>query len=262
MTMPLLHHKIKGSGQPFVFLHGLLGSGDNWKSIARAYEDRFATILVDQRNHGRSFHADHMSYGEMAKDVAELISQLGVGPAVVLGHSMGGKVAMALARMYPEHCDRLIIVDSSPLEFHSGHKDIVDLIANTDLSEYEDRKSIEAHLTQGLQSQGLAYFIMKNITRKGKAYRWKLNIDVIQSDYPLIMSGILDLGQDYAGTSLFIKGEDSDYIGYDEERAIYSHFDDVDVISVKNAGHWVHSDQPDELKSIISTFLSQSEHTT
>ncbi len=262
MTMPLLHHKIKGSGKPFVFLHGLLGSGDNWKSIAREYEPDFAAILVDQRNHGRSFHADHMSYREMAKDIADLIAALDLGPAIVLGHSMGGKVAMSLARLYPEHCDRLIIVDSSPLEFQSGHKDIIDLIADTDLSEYEDRKAIEAHLTQGLQSQGLAYFIMKNITREGKSYRWKLNIDVIQSHYPEIMAGILDLGEDFSRPSLFIKGEESDYIGYDEERAIYSHFDDVDVISVKNAGHWVHSDQPDELKSIISTFLSQSEHTT
>lgn len=251
----ILHYKDRSSGPAIVFLHGLLGSGDNWNTIAGSFLDRHRVIQLDLRNHGRSFHKAEMNYELMADDVIAVLDDCGIDKAIVLGHSMGGKVAMQLALAHPHRVDKLIIVDSTPLEFDGGHEWIMHAIQSTDLSFFASRKEIEEAMSKKLVNDGLRYFIMKNIARSEDSYHWKLNIDAIIANYDMIKAPIHLAERPYTSPVLVIRGENSDYIEAHDLEAIRDRFPNSEVVTIENAGHWVHAEQPDELKRHLMTFI-------
>jgi len=254
----ILHYKSSGTGPALVILHGLLGSGDNWNSIAKNYMDQYQVLLPDLRNHGRSFHREDMSYSQMAGDVVALLDHLAIEDCVLVGHSMGAKVAMQLASDHPERVSRLVVVDSVPWSFKKSHDTILRILAESDISGYKSRSEIDEALSHHFTEPGLRYFLMKNIGREGDSYKWKMNIDSLLANYGEIVAS-LDLPERaYTYSTLFLAGADSDYVPTDSLEKLQVHFPQAELIHIANAGHWVHADQPDELKRHISAFLART----
>ncbi|MEO5906463.1 MAG: alpha/beta fold hydrolase, partial [Saprospiraceae bacterium] len=180
-----LNHKIIGTGKPVIIMHGLFGMLDNWRSIAKMLEEDFQCILVDLRNHGKSPHTDEMNYEIMVNDVIELMDDLHLSNAILLGHSMGGKVAMHLALKYPEKAEKLIVVDIAPKKYTPHHEDVIAAIQAIDPCTLEDRSEAEQIFTQHLGTdQATIQFLLKNLSRKAEGgFEWKANMDSLIEHY-------------------------------------------------------------------------------
>ncbi len=180
--MPLLHYNQRGQGDPLVVLHGLFGSGKNWQSHTRQFADLFEVITVDLRNHGQSFHADEMNYAVMTEDVMQLLDHLDLDQCHLLGHSMGGKVAMTLARQYPERLMRMIVADIAPVAYRHHYDDLIDPILALRLDTIENRGEADIALRQHIPEDQLRAFLLQNLVREGDTWRWRVNWRVIQRD--------------------------------------------------------------------------------
>ncbi len=254
----ILHYKTSGTGPAMVILHGLLGSGDNWNSIAKSYTDQYQVILPDLRNHGRSFHTDEMSYQLMAGDVVALLDHLDLDDCVLIGHSMGAKVAMQLASDHPERVSRLVVVDSVPWAFKKSHDTILRALADSDISAYRSRSEIDKALSHHFAEPGLRYFLMKNIGRDGDTYKWKMNITSLLHHYGDIVASLNLPERAYPYPTLFLAGAESDYVPMDSLERLLPIFPKAELTHIPSAGHWVHADAPDELKRHLSTFLART----
>jgi esterase len=265
-----LYYQKLGQGPTLIILHGLYGSSDNWISVARKFASRLTVYLIDLRNHGRSPHTSGHSYPLMADDIDELISYEGIGKAYILGHSMGGKVAMLYAAMHPEKVTGLIVVDIGPggyanLSQYSsqviGHLNIVNTMLSVNLSNFATRAEIENELAKTIKDLNARQFIMKNIERrKDYSFAWKLNVDAISKSLPAMMGPIpLDkILVDKQITQfpvLFIKGETSNYISPDQIAILLKYFPEAQIKTVTGANHWVHSEQPEQFMKILDDFL-------
>ena len=239
----ILHSKILGKGKPLLILHGLLGMGDNWISLARKYaENGFEVHLIDQRNHGKSFHTDEMNYEVMSLDLLAYITHYQLSNISIIGHSMGGKTAMNFSIKYPETIEKLIVGDIAPKAYPPHHHFIFDAIDKIDLSKYHKRKEIENQISKYIDQPAIVQFILKNLGRNTKTYFWKPNI-------PVLKKSLLELGEALAPFSvsnvetLFIKGEKSKYITIKDYALIKAHFPNSKIIMIPNSGHWVHAEQ-------------------
>ena len=261
--MPLLHHLDQGHGQPLVILHGLFGTLDNWQTLARrwATEAGLRVISVDLRNHGRSFHSPEHSYELMVQDVLALFDhlQLGAG-ATLLGHSMGGKVAMRLALDHPERLAHLVIIDIAPRFSDMRHQD--DVLAGlhaVDLATVRNRQEADAALAQHIGNVGTRQFLLKNLYRRDdNSFAWRINLAVLAAELPAIGQAT-EGGSAFAKPTLFIRGGKSDYISADDKlHSIPELFPNSQVATVLDAGHWVHAEKPDEVFSLVRDFVSMS----
>ena len=251
-----LNYKKYGSGPPIIILHGLFGMLDNWVSFARKLSENYTVYIIDLRNHGKSPHDDDMSYEVMAEDVYDFIHEQEYSAVHVMGHSMGGKVAMTLALNYGDVVQSLIVLDISPKAYAVGHREILEAMLDIDLTQMKTRDDIFQHLNQKIEKESTVQFLMKNISRsKQGSYHWKMNLPVINDSYP----GIIDLvgaPWSYEGRTIFIKGTKSDYMEDDDAELIEYLFPNSSIKSVKDAGHWVHADQPQKLMELVVGFLS------
>lgn len=254
-----LHHKIYGDGPVLIILHGLFGFSDNWRTIAKNLENDFRVILVDLRNHGRSPHDEVMNWEVMMEDVHELILDLDFEIVSVLGHSMGGKVAMQLAVTYPEIIDKLIVVDIAPRHYPPHHAAVIEAIQALDPSLISTRSEAEKILRTFLgDDESTIQFLMKNISRLPEGgFEWKANMPVIIQSYENLMEDIRAM-HPFLGPVLFIRGASSGYIKTSDEPAIRQYFPEAEIRSIPAAGHWVHADQPEAITDAISGFLSQA----
>jgi pimeloyl-ACP methyl ester carboxylesterase len=256
-TVPL-YHKIIGEGEPLIIIHGLFGMSDNWASFARRVAEERMVILVDARDHGRSPHTDEINYELIAEDLAKVMEDNWIHHADVLGHSMGGKAAMKLASLHSSMVSRLIIVDIGPGENPDRHTDIFNAMESVDLVNGHSRKEIEDHLLQDIHSISTVRFLMKNLARnKGfNGFRWKMNLPLLRKHFPDILASIeldhIDI------PTLFVRGEDSDYIDPIQESIIEAHFNHYEIVDIPEAGHWVHADQPDALYDTLYDFLNKN----
>ena len=254
-----LHYKIYGTGQPVIIMHGLFGMGDNWRTIARMMESQCQSIVVDMRNHGRSPHDPVMNFEVMADDILELMDDLGLAHATLLGHSMGGKVAMHFALHHPERVTGLIVVDIAPKIYPPHHTAVIEAISSVDFEQMQDRSSIEQAMAAYLgNDQSTIQFLMKNISRdEDGRLEWKPNMPVIIEAYQNLME---DIGHPlpFDGPSLFVRGERSRYISDSDLPRIKSLFPATDLIAVPDAGHWVHADAPEALVRILTDFLENA----
>lgn len=260
--MPLLHHLDQGAGPAtLVILHGLFGTLDNWQTLARrwAEEAGLRVISVDLRNHGRSFHTPEHSYHLMAEDVLALFDQLGLEAAQLslLGHSMGGKVAMRLALDAPERLSRLLVLDIAPRFSDMRHQD--DILAGlhaVDLATLSSRQQADAALAQHIRQPGVRQFLLKNLYRReDNTFAWRINL-------PGLATSLAAIGEETAGAhpflkpTLFLRGGKSDYITTEDKLySIPALFPDSQVETVLDAGHWLHAEKPEEVFQLVRSFV-------
>ena len=251
----ILNHKIIGEGEPVIILHGLFGMLDNWQRFAKEIKEHFQVILVDQRNHGKSFRSESFTYGLLADDVIALMDHLNIDQARIIGHSMGGKTAMHLAEAYPNRLQSFVIVDIAPKTYEGGHQAIFESVLSVDVNAAISRKEIDAHLSQTIKEEMVRLFLMKNLKRRKEGgFDWKANFPVLHRVYQDIMDDSLSGSTDVPG--LFIKGSNSGYIVESDKPAIRGYFPNANFHTIEGAGHWVHADKPTELLDVVLRFFS------
>lgn len=264
--MSLLHFLDQGepTARPLIILHGLFGTLDNWQSLARrwAEEAGLRVISVDLRNHGRSFHSPEHSYALMAQDVLALFDHLALDPAQLnlLGHSMGGKVAMTLALGYPERLAQLLVLDIAPRFSDMEHQDdIVAGLQAVDLSTIQNRQQAEAALAPHIRQLGVRQFLLKNLYRReDNSFAWRINLPVLSANLAAIGEEI-DSARPFLKPTLFLRGGKSDYITPDDKlTCIPALFPNSQVVTVPDAGHWLHAEKPDEVFDLVKNFVGQS----
>jgi pimeloyl-ACP methyl ester carboxylesterase len=242
--------------QPLIILHGLLGLSDNWHLIGKIFGEHYRTFVLDARNHGRSPHSDVFNYHAMSEDVVEFMQQRNISSASLLGHSMGGKTAALVSLLHPELIDKLIVVDIAPRSYQAHHDQVFDAITSLDLTKFEYRKDIDEALSKKIQDVPLRQFLLKNLLRDDSGmFHWKMNLEVIEKNYAQINEE-LPRDHQFDKPTLIIRGENSEYIQEKDLPAINQLFPDAELATVKNAGHWVHVDAPEEFADTVLNFLS------
>ena len=261
----LLHYLAQGdpAAAPLVILHGLFGTLDNWQTLARrwAEEAGLHVVSVDLRNHGRSFHAPEHNYALLAQDVLALLDHLALDPArlTLLGHSMGGKVAMHLALHHPARLAQLIVLDIAPRFSNMEHQD--DIIAGlqaVDLGAIQNRQQAEAALLPRIPQLGVRQFLLKNLYRReDNSFAWRINLPALVANLAAVGAEIT-ASQPFLKPTLFIRGGKSDYITpSDKLHGIPALFPNSQVATVPDAGHWVHAEKPDEVFGLVRNFVGQ-----
>jgi esterase len=250
----LLHYKSFGEGNPLIILHGFLGSLDNWQSIAKELAANYQVFILDVRNHGKSFHDNKHDYISMVEDLHFYVNHLGFSKINLLGHSMGGKIAMSFALNYPLLVSHLIVVDIAPKIYLPGHEDILHALSKVNPKELKSRQEAVDIISTYIQDSSVVQFLLKNLDRLGDGtFGWKMNLPVLIDQYKEMLDfpskGLFD------GPTLFLKGEKSDYILPSDEPIIHQYFPKAKIVSIKNAGHWVHAENPVDFISETSIFL-------
>jgi pimeloyl-ACP methyl ester carboxylesterase len=251
-----LHYKQYGNtGEAIFILHGIFGMLDNWHNIAKVLADHYVVYTVDARNHGKSPHSEEMSYQLMAEDVIELANDLGINQFILLGHSMGGKTAMWAAHQFPERISKLIVADIAPKTYVAGHTPYFKALKEIPWSTLQSRKDIDDALLSYEQNMGIRLFLAKNIERNGNGvFELKCNISAIENAYPEVI-GALNFSQTNTIPTLFILGENSNYLKEEDKPNIESYFKNVTYQTVSKAGHWLHADNPGEFIEKLFAFL-------
>ena len=255
MNKPYLNYSTQGEGEILLIIHGLFGSSRNWQSIAKQFSTDFKVITLDLRNHGDSFQDPQMDYHVMASDVLELMNSLNIHSAHVLGHSMGGKLAMKLNQLHPERVDKLVVADIAPVSYPHSYDEIIDPVLAMDLSAISTRKQADEHLAGAITDQRIRLFLLQNLAfDQGKAH-WKLNWSALKQNMRSII-GFEDIQHwQIANTSLFIRGDLSDYVTDDHWDLIRKHFPNTELVTLKKAGHWLHAEQPQAFVDAVLKFL-------
>jgi esterase len=249
----LLNHIDAGSGPVVVVLHGLFGSARNFGSMQRALSPLFRVITMDARNHGASPHAEGMRYATLAADVLETLRALKVERAAVIGHSMGGKTAMTLAVMAPDQVGRLLVADIAPVSYQHGNNSIAAAMRAVPLRSGLTRAEAEAALAQAVPAADVRTFLIQNL-QFGPEPHWRIGLDEIASAIPDLEGWETPTGT-YSGPTLFVSGARSDYVLPEHRTAIRALFPAARFVSVKNAGHWLHADNPAGFLSVVEAFL-------
>ena len=244
--MNVLHSNIIGSGDDhFIILHGFLGMGDNWKTHAKNLSEKeYCVHLVDQRNHGRSFWSDKFDYDVMVDDLLQYLNHHGINQCVVLGHSMGGKTAMAFALNYPDRVQKLIIADIAPKYYAPHHQRILAGLSTLNLEEVSSRKAAAEHLKNFIPEAGTRQFLLKNLywVSEGKL-GLRINVAVLKNAAEAVGAAIQSQKQ-YHQPTLFLYGENSNYINPMTDTEILKYFPKAEIIEIKGAGHWLHAEKP------------------
>ena len=248
-----------GTGQPVILLHGLFGQSDNWVTVGRRIADQFHVYIPDQRNHGQSPHTSIHSFPAMADDLAEFIEEHSIENPILIGHSMGGKVAMTYALENLGLVKKLVVIDISPRKYpeRTTHTQVISEMMRIDLENIATRTEVEKILDARISDSRVRMFILKNLYYKihGKL-AWRLNLEAINQSMDLLFDGISSENQ-YTGPTLFIRGGKSDYVLDSDFPLIKSMFPEVIIKTISEASHWVHADAPEELCYLLSGFLGR-----
>jgi pimeloyl-ACP methyl ester carboxylesterase len=248
-----LHYRELGTGQPLIILHGLFGSSDNWQTQAKRFAEYFQVILVDLRNHGHSDWNDDSSYISMANDVIELINDLGIEKTILLGHSMGGKVAMHVAQINGKLLSKLVVVDMGIKQYPPHHQHILQGIHSVQLEGVNSRAEADKQLTEFIDSEGVKQFLLKNLYWKEKGkLAWRMNVSVLENSMNEILSALPE--KEVFTPTAFIRGELSNYVLDDDIPEIENFFPDSQYITISQAGHWVHAEKPEEFVDAVLGF--------
>lgn len=255
--MPLdLSFASTGSGEPLLILPGLFGSKRNWSSVARQLAERRRVLTVDLRNHGESPWDDVHDYPAMAGDVAQLIESQRLPPAAVLGHSMGGKVAMTLALTRPELVSRLIVVDIAPARSTANTRAVLQAMQDVPLAEVTTRSEAKAAMAEAVPSAGVRDFLALNLTSSPEGLRWGINLNALASNFDNILGfPAFAAGMTFDKPTLFLGGSRSPYIQPEHHAEIRRLFPHASIESIPDAGHWVHADAPQAFLERVTAFL-------
>jgi len=253
-----LHYRTLGEGSPLIILHGIFGTSDNWQTFGKQLANDYQVFLIDLRNHGLSPHSDTFDYPSMAEDLQQFIQQHQLGTPVVLGHSMGGKVAMFYAVKYPGQLSKLVVVDIAPRSYPVHHQHILEAMSSVNLSAVASRGEVEEQLEPHLPDWGVRQFIMKNLKREDdNTFSWKLNLSSIRENIENVGVAV-EAPRPVIKPVLFVRGEKSDYIRSEDEGLIHKIFPEAQLVTIEEAGHWVHAEQPQELYEALMQFLQPS----
>ena len=255
--MPLaLASTVTGRGPPALVLHGLFGSGTNWRTIARRLAPRLECHLVDQRNHGRSPHARGMGYPALAADVLAYLDANRLDRAGFIGHSMGGKTAMTLALSAPERVRWLVVADIAPAPSPSDHRPILEALRALAPDTLASRAAADAALAPSIPDSGLRQFLLQNLVHGDGGLRWRIDLEAIAEALP-DLTGFPPIapGTAYRGSTLFLRGERSDYVTERHESRIGALFPRASIDTIADAGHWLHAERPVAVTDRIARFL-------
>jgi pimeloyl-ACP methyl ester carboxylesterase len=267
--MDLYYQKI-GKGKPFIILHGLYGMSDNWLSIGKQLAEHFEVYLIDQRNHGNSPKSDKFGYPELVSDLEQFFEKHGIEKASILGHSMGGKTAMFFAAAHPEMISRLIVADISPRSYAAIankapqleiHKKIISAMRSVDFAKANSRQDVADQMSTIIAEKRIVQFLLKNLGKGTQnALKWNLYVEGIEQNLHRVLEGFEE-NMELSGKSftnfpvLFLKGELSDYIKADDEAYIRKVFPYADIVTIFDAGHWLHAEQPHTFYNALIDFI-------
>lgn len=248
-----LYYRELGEGKPMMILHGLFGFSDNWQTHAKKLAEYYRVILVDLRNHGRSDWSDEFSYEIMADDVLELCADLNLKDLILIGHSMGGKVAMHVAAKNEDILEKLVIVDMGIKGYPMHHDHILKGIHAVKLDNVVARREAEAQMDAHIESNGIKQFLLKNLYWKEKGHlAWRMNVEVLEQEIPEILKSF-EADEIFTPT-LFLRGAMSNYVLDEDMDSIEHQFPDMELETIENAGHWVHAEAPNEFLDVLLGF--------
>lgn len=251
VNSPILYHHVMGAGTPVLILHGLLGSSDNWISLARLWSSDCRVVLVDLRNHGRSFHHDSMDYPAMANDLRQLITHLDLNKFHIVGHSMGGKLLMELLKHPMPGLLRSMVVDITPRAYPGAHDHILHAMDDLPLSNTNSRTMLDELLSDTVQDSRVRQFVLKNVVRNAEGqFVWRVHLDSIRQNYAHI-AGPIVFQHPVNHETWFVRGDHSDYITDADVNELKAVFVNMKIITLQNAGHWVHADQPEAFSKLV-----------
>ncbi len=255
--MPVsLHYREYGTdGAAVILLHGLFGSSANWGSIARELSDRYRVVVPDLRNHGQSPHVEDMDYPAMAGDVAALCKQLALDRPVIVGHSMGGKVAMCLALEQADTVRGLGVADIAPVTYAHDFTAILDAFKSIDLQALQRREQADQQMGAHVREPRVRAFLLQNLVRDASGWHWRLNLRALRANMAQITGFDCVDQAAYAGPTQFIYGEDSDYVLPDYHPRIRQLFPAAGFCPVAHAGHWVYAEQREEFMRCLDRLL-------
>jgi len=255
--MVTLQYQTYGSaGKPaIVLLHGLLGSATNWSSIGRQLSVNYYVLVPDLRNHGNSPHTDGMTYTEMTQDLLGLLEQECITQATLVGHSMGGKLAMRFALLAPHRVRALGIVDICPVTYQHTFDHYFDLFASIDLTRVQRRDDAQQQMVAAGVDEVMQFFLLQNLRKTATGWAWRINLTALRSGLPDIVGFDAPLGYRYDGKTWVIYGADSDYVLPEYGATLSAYFPNVVQQPIADAGHWVHVDQPQQFIQALQHFL-------
>ena len=258
MNRSILHYQSagnSGSGTPIVILHGLFGSSDNWSRIAKQLSVTRQVITVDLRNHGQSPHHAVMDYAVMAADIIALLVDLKLTVVDLIGHSIGGKVAMAVSQQAPERLRKLVVVDIAPRQYEDTHRQLIDTLLAIDLTQYTSRRAVDEALATAIPDKAVRQFLLMNLQADAGQLSWQINVAALSGNYTNLGNTSINAEQITLPTC-FIRGGASGYISAQDEVKIKQQFTQCIVATIPDAGHWVHAAAPTEFLQIIGAFLT------
>ena len=252
----MLYSKIEGEGTPLLIIHGFLGMSDNWKSFSTLYANEgFQTHSLDLRNHGKSFWSDDFNYQVMSNDILDYCNANNLDKVSIIGHSMGGKVAMLFATTYPERVEKLVVADIGPKYYAPHHQDILAGLNAVDFSTKPSRAEVEETLFPYISDFGTRQFLMKNLFWKEKEQlAFRFNLDVFNKNIDVI-GAALPQANHFDRPTLFIRGGNSRYILDADRDAIKTQFSQAIFETIPNVGHWLHAENPKLFFEITRVFL-------
>ena len=252
----LLHSRIEGEGKPLVIIHGFLGMSDNWKTLGTQFaNDGFQVHALDLRNHGKSFHSDDFSYDIMVEDVKQYCEFHQLQDIALIGHSMGGKVAMLLATTYPQLVSKLVVADIGPKYYAPHHQDILAGLNAVDFSEKPDRSQVEEILYPFIPDFGTRQFLMKSLFWKEPGQlAFRFNLEVFNKEIEQVGIALPEEAH-FDKPTLFIRGGSSRYILDEDFDAIKNQFPKAEFETIPNTGHWLHAENPKDFYSFVIDFI-------
>lgn len=245
-------------GSPvLVLLHGLFGSSVNWRGVAKQLAENRRVLAMDMRNHGRSFHDTSMGYPAMARDVLDTLDGLGIERADLVGHSMGGKAAMAAALDSPERVHRLVVVDIAPVVYTHTHVPLIDAMLKLDTGALGSRNEADEALAAEISDRMTRQFLLQSLEKTAAGYQWRLNLEVLKAAMGDLIGFPEFEDKTFDNPVLFLHGADSDYVQPEHHPRTEHYFPNAHYTAIEGAGHWVHADQPRVLIENLEAFLGR-----
>lgn len=249
-----LNYLERGEGDPIILIHGLFGSAANLGMVARGLAPHFRVYSLDVRNHGKSPHSDRMNYPLMAGDVVQFMDEHGIESCPIMGHSMGGKIAMQVALDHPQRVSKLVVADVAPVNYPPHHQDTLAGLEAVEQAIITSRAMADEILSQWIDEPGVRAFLLKSLQRdESGEYHWQLNRQAIAANYEAL--GAASEGRPYPGPTMFIKGGDSDYIQPSHREVVMRLFPAAQLKEIEGAGHWLHAEKPALFNQLLLRFL-------
>ena len=250
-----LNYKTLGSGKPLVILHGLLGSLDNWVTVSKYLSKSYKVYIIDLPNHGKSYHSQGFSYEDMSNDIDSFFNKSGLTNFSLLGHSMGGKLALKYTDMFEDKIDKLIIVDIANKSYGINRFDhIFKAMFSISLNNLKSRSDADNAISNLIKNEGERNFILKNLKRTADGFKWNPNIMLLHRTLSDISSKI-NLRRKVKNNTLFLLGENSNYFNVEDENNLSDEFENYSIKKIQNSGHWVHAENPKDFITSVLDFL-------